>query len=818
MTTPSGSSWSRVSRVFNELVEMDSGERRVRLLSLGDTDPDLRRAVESLLEADADADTQLERYDVGVSDIIRRHASSVTGDPADPLRLSGTVVSHFRVREFLAAGGMGVVYRAEDLRLNRIVALKFPLPHHYLDPVMKERFLREARSAGSLEHVNLCTVFEAGESDAGVFLAMPLYSGETLKQRLAVAKTLPIRDAIAIAIQISNGLSFAHAAGVVHRDLKPGNIMLLPGGTVKILDFGLARTTDVSNTKSGVTLGTVSYMAPEQVRGGRADERSDLWSLGVLLYEMITGSRPFSGEHEMSVAHAILHDDPKPPASMRGDVPAPLERTILSLLQKNPEARYQSASNLAADLESMQRGASPSFQPPLPSRAVAWVRKRRTPLLLAIVALIAAVSAALAPRLVAAFNKPTRNDTANRFYLRGREYEVNGPMSAAESLYKRAIALDSGFALAHARLAIVYADCLAGGSRDCYRRNTADPLRDRTEEIRGEAQTALRLDHNLADAHLAMGLYWERKEQPHRALPELLTAGKGLRNSGEVHAAIGRTYRALGEWDRAIEELKRSIELDPNDATSIADLATTLSRLRRYRESIEYWNRRLALVPDDNQGRIIKGNVYLRWQGTVDTLAAIVDQLPPDWITRAFITRVLIARIQNRPGDALAALDKAPKRLPDDPLAYNSVTLLRAQVLMDMGDSARAKAYFDTARAELARLVAQKPDDFRRHVALGIACAGAGRTAEAKRAADRALQLMPPSRAVPAGTTAMRGAAEILALIPEYHQDAIELLDRLMSMPAGREVSVPLLRADPAWKTLRSEPAFQNLLAKYSSA
>ena len=137
---------------------------------------------------------------------------------------------------------------------------------------------------------------------------------------------------------------------------------------------------------------------------------------------------------------------------------------------------------------------------------------------------------------------------------------------------------------------------------------------------------------------------------------------------------------------------------------------------------------------------------------------------------------------------------------------------------MDMGDSARAKAYFDTARAELARLVAQKPDDFRRHVALGIACAGAGRTAEAKRAADRALQLMPPSRAVPAGTTAMRGAAEILALIPEYHQDAIELLDRLMSMPAGREVSVPLLRADPAWKTLRSEPAFQNLLAKYSSA
>ena len=804
----SGNSWSRVSQVFNELVGMDSGERRVRLLSLGDTDPDLRKAVESLLEADADADTRLERYDLGVSDIIRRHAASITGDPADPLRLSGTTVSHFRVLEFLASGGMGVVYRAQDLHLNRIVALKFPLPHHYLDPVMKERFLREARSAGSLEHVNLCTVFEAGESDAGVFLAMPLYSGETLKQRLAVSKTLSISDAIAIAIQISNGLAFAHAAGVVHRDLKPGNIMLLPDGTVKILDFGLARTTDVSNTKSGVTLGTVSYMAPEQVRGGRADERSDLWSVGVLLYEMITGVRPFSGEHEVSVAHTILHDDPKPPASLRRDAPPPLERTIISLLQKNPAVRYQKASDLAADLDAIRRGALPSFRAPALPRGVAWIRKRRTPIMLAAVAVIAALAVSLAPRFAAAFNKPTENATAYQFYLRGREYEAMGPKAPAESLYKKAIALDSGFALAHARLAIVYAECIPGGSRDCFRRYTEEPNVDRTQDLKREAETALSLKPNLPDAHLAMGLYWERMEQPQRALPELLIAKKGLRSDSEVYGAIGRTYRALDQWDRAIEELKASTRINPKDVMSLAELATTFSRLRRYRESVEYWNRHLTLVPDNYQGWVILGNVYLRWLGTVDSLASIFKRLPSDFRARSITTQVLIARLQNRPADALSALDKAPPRIR---------RLLQAQVLVDMGDSSRARFYFDTARIELERLVAREPDDFQRHIDLGLAYAGLGRIADAKRSADRAMQLMPPSRTVPSGTTAMRGAAEIFAQIPQYHQNAIAILDQLMQMPAGREASVAMLRVHPDWRPLRSEPAFQALIAKYSS-
>jgi tetratricopeptide (TPR) repeat protein len=816
VTTPSGHGWARVSEVFSELVTLDSGERRLRLHSLGDTDPDLKEAVESLLEADASADGRLERYEFGVSDIVRSRGPSIA-NAVDPLTLSGTTVSHFRLLEFLASGGMGVVYRAQDFQLNRIVALKFPLPHYHLDPVIKERFLREARSAGSLEHVNLCTVYEAGESAAGVFLAMPLYSGETLKQRIAERQVLSSDEAIGIAIQILNGLAFAHAAGTVHRDLKPGNIMLLRDGTVKILDFGLARTTDISNTKSRVTLGTVSYMSPEQVRGARADERSDLWSLGVILYEMVTGVRPFGAENEVSVAHAILHDDPKPPVSERNDVPASLQRVIVSLLQKDPILRYQKAADLAADLDAIRRGGLPSFEAPVLPRAIASIRKRRTAVLLVGVAAMAALAVTLTPRFVAAFNKPTDNPAAYDFYLRGREYEVSGPMSAAESLYKRAIALDSGFALAHARLAIVYAECIPSGSRDCVRRTNDGRPVDRTEQVRAEAEQAQALKPKLADAHLAMGLYWEQKEQPRRALSELFAAKKGLNRSGELHAAIGRTYRALGEWDRAIEELKRSIELDPMDRTLRADLATTFSRLRRYRESIEWWDRHLALVPDDNEGRVIRAHVYLRWLGTVDTLAAVFRRLPPDFTSKAIITQVLIARLQNRPADALAALDRAPQLLPGDPASYRSRSLTRAQIFADMGDSTHARAYFETARIELEKVVAAKPGDARRHIALGIAYAGLGRSADAKRAADRALELMPPSRAVPAGTTVMRGAAEIFAQIPQYHQNAIAILDSLMRMPAGREISVGLLRVDPDWKPLRSEPAFQALIAKYSS-
>jgi len=267
------------------------------------------------------------------------------------LGLTGRTVSHFRVVEPLGAGGMGVVYRAEDTRLGRAVALKFPLPNSSLDATAKTRFLREARAAAALDHPHLCTIYDVGESEDGrVFLAMALYAGETIKARIARDGPLSVKEALAIAKQIARGLGCAHAAGIVHRDLKPGNVMLLPDGTVKILDFGLAKALDESTSKTGGGLGTVAYMAPEQIRGEAVDTRADLWAVGVVLYEMLTGQKPFPGEHEVSIAHAIVHNHPVAPTTLRDGLPAAVDEVVLGLLEKDPSARYAAVDELLADL------------------------------------------------------------------------------------------------------------------------------------------------------------------------------------------------------------------------------------------------------------------------------------------------------------------------------------------------------------------------------------------------------------------------------------------------------------------------------------
>ncbi len=334
--------WEEVQAAFDALVELDGPARAGRLATLGAADPDLRVAVESLLAGDAAADARLASLE----------APFLSAAPTpDPLGLTGRTVSHFRVVEPLGAGGMGVVYRAEDTRLGRAVALKFPLPNYNLDATAKTRFLREARAAAALDHPHLCTIYDVGESEDGrLFLAMALYTGETIKARLARDGPLPVKEALAITKQIARGLACAHGAGIVHRDLKPGNVMLLPDGTVKILDFGLAKALDESTSKTSGALGTVAYMAPEQIQGETVDTRTDLWAVGVVLYEMLTGQKPFAGEHEVAIAHAIVHDQPVAPTTLRDGLPAAVEEVVQGLLEKDPRARYAAVDELLADL------------------------------------------------------------------------------------------------------------------------------------------------------------------------------------------------------------------------------------------------------------------------------------------------------------------------------------------------------------------------------------------------------------------------------------------------------------------------------------
>jgi len=264
----------------------------------------------------------------------------------------GKTISHYKILDKLGQGGMGVVYKAEDTKLDRAVALKFLPPELTRDPAAKERFIQEAKAASSLDHNNICTVHEISETDDGqIFIAMACYEGETLRKRIERGR-LEVGEAVNIAVQIARGLGRAHEAGIAHRDIKPANIMITNRGDAKIVDFGLAKLAGQAKlTKSGSTVGTVAYMSPEQVQGEEVDHRTDIWSLGVVLYEMLTGRLPFRGEHEAALLYSIVHEEPQALSSLRPGISGPVSLAIAGALEKDREVRYQTVQEFVNELK-----------------------------------------------------------------------------------------------------------------------------------------------------------------------------------------------------------------------------------------------------------------------------------------------------------------------------------------------------------------------------------------------------------------------------------------------------------------------------------
>ena len=279
--------------------------------------------------------------------------------PVCNLKAGSLIAGKYSILSELGQGGMGVVYKAEDLKLKRFVALKF-LPPHLIDSAeLKERFLIEARAAAALSHTNICVIYEIGESEAQPYIAMEYVEGETLRDRI---KGGPIKteEALEYAAQIAAGLGEAHGKGIIHRDVKSANIMVTAKGQATVMDFGLAKLRGESSlTRSQTTLGTVAYMSPEQARGAELDQRTDIWSLGVVLYEMLAGRLPFRGDHDQSVIYAILHDEPEPLKKGLPDAPAGLERVVNQALAKDKAERYQTMEDLREDLGAVAEGLKP---------------------------------------------------------------------------------------------------------------------------------------------------------------------------------------------------------------------------------------------------------------------------------------------------------------------------------------------------------------------------------------------------------------------------------------------------------------------------
>jgi tetratricopeptide (TPR) repeat protein len=280
--------------------------------------------------------------------------------PDRHLMIGSIFLGRYRIVGELGRGGMGVVYKAEDTKLKRNVALKFLPPDLTRDPGSKERFIHEAQAASALDHPSICTVHEIDESDGQIFISMGCYEGETLKDRIEKGP-LQVGDAIGIAIQVAQGLEEAHEKGIIHRDIKPSNIMVTTKKQAKVMDFGLAKLAGQTRiTKAGTTMGTIAYMSPEQARGEDIDHRTDIWSLGVVLYEMLAGSQPFKGEYDQAVIYSILNEAPKPLTEIDAAIPAEADAIVSKCLSKMPVDRYQSSGELVADLIDLSKVISPS--------------------------------------------------------------------------------------------------------------------------------------------------------------------------------------------------------------------------------------------------------------------------------------------------------------------------------------------------------------------------------------------------------------------------------------------------------------------------
>jgi serine/threonine-protein kinase len=789
----------------------------------------------------------------------------------DALGLGGRTVSHFRVLEPIGAGGMGVVYRGEDLRLHRTVALKFMVPGYIVDDTATARFLREAQAVAALDHANICTIHEVGESEDGhLFLAMSHYTGETLKDRLTRVGRVSVEQALDFATQITRGLACAHAAGIVHRDLKPANVMLTGDGTVKILDFGLAKARDQTMTVSGVAMGTVAYMSPEQLFGERVDARSDLYSLGVVVYEMLTGQHPSRGD---DVAGTLTRQvEAQQPGTVAPELTDSVRRLVERLLRKDPDERYQSAVALLADLQALRDSVAATTRPSaLVQARQGSVDRRRLALggvaFLLVVVLSSAVwwvrtldrhdrdsqgapTGSSAPVGVAVLPLKNYSGPDQEYFADGMTEELTSTLTKIEAL--RVIAHQSTTQFKRSDRAVpeiarlLDVKYLVDGSvsQDSSRIRVTASLIDATQNTPVWSNTFYRDKRDVMELQRELALAIAQAIEV-KLTPQDRTrlAPARVVNPEAYNLYIKGTqarYEATfnGNLTKPKVFFEQSIALDSSYAPSYAGLALVYTFLGDTTRARWFANRAQQLDPQLADARVAEGLIrqLFDWDlpgGEAALLKAL--QLAPG-LTEAHheLSMLLMrrARFDSAVAEARTALSQAPTVLRflsglGEVTAYagrtdEALAVADRLVAMDSATTApyyvrgvayeQRKQYEEAARAGTA-FCSRVPSDAcvttRGHI--GYAYAMMGRKQAALLIADTLRKEI--GRATTAAASNMRemGLAIIYAGLGDRGA-AIDWLER--AAEPHTEQMMLYLGVDPVFRSLRGEPRFQALLKK----